>query len=311
MKIFVAQTDPTWYFNLAGHQPTPSEVNFWRPSASAFRALEPGCPLLFKLKRPYNRIAGVGFFHSYTVLPIGTAWATFEYRNGRQSVDELYAIIAGIRKTEAINNHSQIGCIMLENPVFFDEADWIAVPDTFASNIVQGKSFDTLDPIGGHLWSQVRKLLEGPSYRTRTPTAALQVTTPVYGREYLRKSRPGQASFRLALTEAYARRCAVTGENILPVLEAAHIQPVSKNGSNEVTNGLLLRSDMHTLFDEGLISVSPDLSILISNSIRDRYVNGKIYYAWQGKKLTTLPNHPDLYPNPDRLAWHNNNVFLP
>ena len=130
------------------------------------------------------------------------------------------------------------------------------------------------------------------------------------GKSYLRKSRPGQAGFRIGLTEAYQRRCAITGENILPVLEAAHIQPVSQQGTNDLTNGLLLRSDMHTLYDEGLLGVTPDYTIKVSEQIREAYVNGKVYYSWDGKRLTTLPEDAELLPDRERLDWHMQNVFV-
>jgi HNH endonuclease len=62
------------------------------------------------------------------------------------------------------------------------------------------------------------------------------------------KPRLGQSSFRVLVTDAYKRRCAITGENTLVALEAAHIVPYSKDGSHEIRNGLLLRADFHRLF---------------------------------------------------------------
>jgi hypothetical protein len=70
--------------------------------------------------------------------------------------------------------------------------------------------------------------------------------------------RRGQPAFREQLLEAYGGRCAVTGCNAQAALEAAHIEPYSGPSSNCVSNGLLLRSDIHTLFDLGLIAISPD-----------------------------------------------------
>ena len=68
----------------------------------------------------------------------------------------------------------------------------------------------------------------------------------------------GQAAFKALVQEAYGRRCAVTGDKIVPVLQAAHIRPVTAEGENRVDNGLLLRSDVHTLFDRGYLGVHPD-----------------------------------------------------
>lgn len=62
------------------------------------------------------------------------------------------------------------------------------------------------------------------------------------------RPRLGQGAFRIVVTDTYERRCAVTGERTLPVLEAAHIKSYADGGAHDITNGLLLRSDLHTLF---------------------------------------------------------------
>lgn len=69
--------------------------------------------------------------------------------------------------------------------------------------------------------------------------------------------RQGQPSFRKKLLKAYGEACAFTGEGVPWVLDAAHIVPYFGPKTNHVTNGLLLRSDVHTLFDLGLIAVDP------------------------------------------------------
>jgi putative restriction endonuclease len=75
-----------------------------------------------------------------------------------------------------------------------------------------------------------------------------------YGAAYLAKARIGQGAFRVLVTEAYNRRCALTGERSLPVLQASHIKPFAKQEPHRVSNGLLLRSDLHLLFDTGLLT---------------------------------------------------------
>jgi len=69
--------------------------------------------------------------------------------------------------------------------------------------------------------------------------------------------RQGQPKFRQALMEAYGHRCAITGCDLEEALEAAHIVAYYGPGTNHVQNGLLLRADLHTLFDKGLIGVCP------------------------------------------------------
>jgi putative restriction endonuclease len=93
------------------------------------------------------------------------------------------------------------------------------------------------------------------------------------------------------------------------VLEAAHILPFAEHGPNEVRNGLLLRSDFHKLFDIGLVTVTPELSIEISPQIREEWVNGKAYYRLHGQRLANVPSEPAHRPAPDFLRWHNENCF--
>lgn len=67
--------------------------------------------------------------------------------------------------------------------------------------------------------------------------------------------REGQDHFRSALLDAYGDRCAVTGFDAVETLEAAHIYPYRGPATNHVTNGLLLRSDIHRLYDRGAIAI--------------------------------------------------------
>lgn len=69
--------------------------------------------------------------------------------------------------------------------------------------------------------------------------------------------RRGQPAFRAALLEAYGGRCVISGCAVEDVLEAAHITPYLGSLTNHVSNGLLLRADLHTLFDCGLLGVEP------------------------------------------------------
>jgi hypothetical protein len=95
------------------------------------------------------------------------------------------------------------------------------------------------------------------------------------------KARRGQQAFRNSLIAAYAGRCAITGCEVLDVLEAAHITPYLGPETNHVTNGLLLRADLHTLLDTGLLAVDPDSrEILVAP-----HVNEPAYRALHGRPL--------------------------
>jgi putative restriction endonuclease len=110
------------------------------------------------------------------------------------------------------------------------------------------------------------------------------------------------------VTDLYHRRCAITGERTLPALEAAHIRPYAEGGRHEASNGLLLRRDIHSLFDDGYVTVTPDLRFEVSRRIREEFENGRHYYALQGQEIaapSTLAHRPD----PEALRWHNTELF--
>ena len=81
--------------------------------------------------------------------------------------------------------------------------------------------------------------------------------------------RRGQPAFRSALLHAYKKTCAVTGFNTERVLEAAHISPYLGLHTNSVTNGLLLRADIHTLFDLSLLTVTRDYRVHVAPELAD------------------------------------------
>src|SRR3546814_20543049 len=97
----------------------------------------------------------------------------------------------------------------------------------------------------------------------------------------------------------------MTGETTLPVLEAAHIQSYADEGTHQVSNGLLLRSDFPKLFDAGLVTVEPDYRIRISRRIRDPYVNGKAYYRLHGQQLAGLPAESRYRPTAQGRRGHS------
>ena len=93
--------------------------------------------------------------------------------------------------------------------------------------------------------------------------------------------RRGQKNFRDKLLKAYGDRCAVTGDGPTDVLEAAHIEPYASSGLNHHTNGLLLRADIHTLFDLDLIRINPD-NLQVETTAE---LNGSSYSVLAGTKL--------------------------
>jgi putative restriction endonuclease len=301
MKIWVGLTDRKWFEFLRARN--PDEVNFWQPSAGRRAvALESGSPFLFKLHAPHNVIVGGAFYVRYSALPARLAWGAFGANNGVPDYAALRRRVEQYR-SGAVVGDPEIGCHVLNGPFFWAESDWIPAPDGWAPNIVQGKSFLTTDPAGAALWSAVVSRLQ--------PAVAGQIgDQPRYGADYLTRARLGQGAFRVLVTDAYDRRCAITGEKTLPVLEAAHIQPYAESGPHLVSNGLLLRSDLHTLFDGGYITVTDQLRVEVSPRIKEEFNNGREYYRHHGQQLVKVPDSLGERPSMSFLRWHNEHRFL-
>ena len=104
-------------------------------------------------------------------------------------------------------------------------------------------------------------------------------------------TRRGQPEFRAALMRSYKGRCCVTGCNVEAVLEAAHIVGHAKGVNYNVTNGMLLRADIHTLFDLGLMTIDREYRIRISGTLA-----GHDYTSLEGQ-LMTLPDNRDEWPD--------------
>src|SRR5271168_1183665 len=302
INLVIAVTDGDW-FEMLRRQPNVGEVNFWAPSAANFRALQPGELFLFKLHAPRNVIVGGGVFAYASALPRSLAWEAFREANGARSAHEMRARIARYRRADPGNRSDfEIGCRILTQPFFFDEADWIPVPASWARNIVSFKTYNTADADGLALWDAVNDRLNRPSFPGMAEALAR------FGEPQLIRPRLGQGAFRVLVTDIYNRRCAITHERTLPALEAAHIRPYGDGGEHEARNGLLLRRDIHSLFDAGYVTVTPDLHFEVSRRIKEEFNNGKHYYALHGKQIEP-PLDSRQYPDPDALTWHNENCF--
>jgi len=241
------------------------------------------------------------FAHS-SLLPISLAWSAFGLANGVGSLEEMRR--RTLKYRHAPPDHREdftIGCVLLTQPFFLPEARWIPVPSDWSHNIVQGKSYVLTHGTGADLFRQIRDALEalGPP----------GVAPPRYGEPVAVRPRLGQGSFRVLVTDAYDRRCTVTGERVLPVLEAAHVRPYAEGGDHRIDNGVLLRSDLHTLLDRGYVTVTQDYRLEVSGHIRDEFENGRDYYALHGHRLR-LPDRPDQKLLADNIRWHNEHVYL-
>lgn len=307
MKLYVGITDRDW-FRFLRFKKAP-EMNFWRPkSTSNFGAVQPGELFLFKTRAPENRIVGGAFFVRHTTLPLDLAWATFGDANGVDTLTEFRAKISSIRGDQ--DRNPTIGCTVLTDPFYLDDDSFFNAPSDFASNIVVGKTYDVGVGEGLRLYEQAKLAILNSNPIFSLGDSSGVAEQPRYGNAYLMKPRLGQGGFRVSVLDEYQRRCAITGERTVPVLDAAHIQPYAELGPHSVSNGILLRSDLHTLFDKGYMTLTNDLRVEVSRRIREEFSNGRHYYALHGQELTVIPRDASCRPAREFLEWHQDNCFL-
>lgn len=307
MTVYVGLTDYDWY----DHLQTASELdeaNFWRPSgAQAFRALQPGELFLFKLHGQRREIVGGGFFARFVRLPVSVAWDYFGEKNGAATLDEMtrrvmrYSSALAARPLEARHAHL-IGCVLLEQIFFLAQTEWIAEPADWGAHTQQGKSYPAESTTAQSLVAAVSQHIAGERL------VLAENSAPRYGKPQLVEPRLGQGSFRAAVLDAYGGQCAVTGDRVTHVLEASHIQPFAVGGPHVVPNGLLLRSDLHTLYDRGYLTVTPDYRLAVSRALQDEFDNGREYLTLSGASIQ-LPARPKDQPDRSLLAWHGSAIF--
>jgi putative restriction endonuclease len=303
LKLIVAVTDRGW-FDFLRARPDLSEVNFWSPGAAPFRALQPGELFLFKLHAPHNVIVGGGVFTYANTMPCSLAWQAFGPANGTASLIDMRDRIIRYRRSDTqTRGDFVIGCRILTQPFFFAERQWMPVPATWSPNIVTFKTYCTDDPEGSSLWNAIQaRIAQLPHFIEDGDRAR-------YGTPTLIQPRLGQGTFRIVVTDAYDRRCAITRERTLPALEAAHIRPYADGGSHSPNNGLLLRRDIHALFDAGYVTVTPNLNFEVSRRIKEEFDNGRDYYALHGQTIKP-PAVPHWKPDAEALRWHNEQRYF-
>ena len=302
VNFVIAVTDWSWLETLR-QQPDLNEVNFWSPSPRGFQALQPGELFLFK-PHSLDMIVGGGIFAwASKKMSCSLAWEAFREMNGAHSEEEMRTQIARYRKINREDKGDfEIGCRILVQPFFLDEPNWIPVPKSWSPSIVVLKTYSTTEHEGRSVWEAVSRYLKFPQFSN-------EGEDPIrFGNPALIRPRLGQGAFRILVTDIYHRRCAITRERTLPALDAAHIQPYSKGGAHEASNGLLLRRDLHSLFDAGYLTITPKLNLEVSQRIREEFENGRDYYALHGHQID-VPDDIHNKPDPTALSWHNENCY--
>lgn len=291
----ISPTDKNWFdfLKIMGFN---SGVNFWTPTPWNVKGIKNRDRLYFMLKSPIRKIGGFGEFAEYKNLTAVQAWNEFGYRNGRSSREEFIDSIQ-----EYINKNSskfgggpiniskyEIGCLRLNNCEFWEEEQFVDLNTlelNFAPQVVTIKYFDQYDPI-----RLIQQELDNFDL----------VNEPRFNKKLSANSREGQSLFKGRILKAYDNKCCITGENIPELLEAAHIQEYKNRYSNHVQNGLLLRVDIHRLYDNQLIFIDENYIIHVS-----ALVTSKQYRQYHGKPIS-LPKLVNQLPSKTALELRRN-----
>lgn len=249
-------------------------------------------------------------------MPLLTAWEYFGDKNGCKDLGSFVNLIMTYRRKNGLSQDSNpiMGAIAITKPVFFSDSDFLEVPSNWKSSIVSGKVYKSTDREANRLWNQVEEVLS--NYQNRyvdladfsSRESTLRDPGTGYNSNFTTNVRMGQASFRISVLKAYGC-CAFTGEKIIPTLEAAHIRSYAEYGPHEVPNGLLLRADIHKLFDHGYLTITHDHRIEVSLRIREESPNAAQYLSLHGQKIFRLPALKEDYPHKDYIDWHNQSRF--
>ena len=277
----IANTEIKWADFLKENGLT-SNVNFWTPTDWKVSGLKKGARLYFMLKSPIRKIGGYGTFIEYKTMSVYDAWDKFGIRNGCDSLLELERRLTEYKSKVTL---STIGCIVLEDLCFYDTPiDPASVGVIFPKEVVKLKYYNyTIDPF----WSY-----EAVTY---TSPFSLVASTSKKKTSHLSTMREGQAQFKLDVSRAYDYKCCISGEKTPELLQAAHIQAYISKESNHIQNGLLLRIDLHKMYDSGLLTIDDSYQVHISKK-----VTSPDYTMFDGI-IISLPTDASKHPSKDAI----------
>lgn len=187
-----------------------------------------------------------------------------------------------------LTDRARIQLTHLVNPAHAFLIDYDAIADVIPKSLVdaQQSGNGVPDHVAHELDNRLALIIESVSPLTSAEADNCSFDPDSVGDERERavraiRIRRGQTAFREALMNAYGRRCAITGCAVEDVLEAAHIHPYSGKLTNHISNGLLLRADIHTLFDCYLIAIEPiSRTVVVAEEL-----NRSSYSKLAGRKL--------------------------
>lgn len=293
-----------------------AELALWRPLSKQGSALlvGPGEPFMFGEMLASGsavQVRGGGVLSGVSRMFLTEMWEWFGEESGASSLTQLRQQYAAVTGGLDDGDDPEVEAILIYDVRFFAPSEYLEVPvDPVGFVLERGAYFELdgrtdTDPIVRAVLTYVQ-----PAPSTSQDEVTQAVLTKIRGQAKAVVARIGQGAFKAMVSEAYKHHCALTGDKVRPVLEAAHIKSFASGGEYRLDNGILLRSDMHTLYDRGYISFDVDARLMVSPQLRQRFGNGDWLYARVGQAIT-VPERAVDRPNPDFLTWHHERVFLP
>lgn len=277
----IAVTDKSWYEYQKEHD-FIDNINFWTPTVWKV-AFDPGDIIVFKLKGTIDDIGGYGSFVEYKHQTLEQSWKEFGQRNGYDTKEEfVMALTKGKGPSSTI-----CGCLVLENVVYFDQPEKLSK---------YGLSFNS------HIVKYRKEYSPFPSFGQQSVVASqpvFQLVTQSKKQKTKQKVtlRVGQGQFHRDISVAYGHKCCITGETAPELLQAAHIQDYINKDSNHVQNGLLLRMDIHKLFDSGLLYIDENYKVHVSSLVKSTN------YTDLNNQKISRPTNPSEWPSIDALKF--------
>jgi len=285
-------TDPIWLKNVKNLH--SDIVNFWSRRKTNLNVIASN--LFFKTSD--LTIVGYANLKKVETMPAGQAWDEFGERNGVENEDEFLHRLS-------VNRDEKIKCLVLENPVFFENPLKLAdcgIPtgrfaikylDEWETKIIwnQVREFDPVDETK-HEKEEVRGKINQPS---------------------IIEGRPYQYRLKQELIEIYSGKCAICDMDVQQLLRASHIIPHSENEktAKRLDNAILLCSLHDSLFDSGLITITHNngtYGIEISGKLRESRSNAakELCEHLAKAKFREPTRNP---PSDESLRYHNSNIF--
>ncbi|MDM5197591.1 HNH endonuclease [Fictibacillus enclensis] len=180
---------------------------------------------------------------------------------------------------------------------FIHSKHWKKVAEHFNLKVTKMNGYDYCAPIAKNLDISLMKELYGDYIEYSNEEFKLVDESNIIKGHFKRKRRIDSPKFR-ELTIAAYNKCAITGEKFLGILEACHIQPYINEKSNHIQNSILLRIDIHELFDSGLITIDGNYKVYVSSLLSSEY-----YQSFQGKTIH-LPEDSNHHPSKKALEYN-------